>query len=158
MKKVQLLVTGTDDYVTITALDDEGDVAMGGAGAGGAADATQMQALQAELRHLRLEAASNWSQINNRMGRMEATTQRHHSQVNENLRRLSQRPLGFGRPRNEAQQQQQEVQQQEGQQPQPVHPVPLIEHGRPATLSSCPRTLYSLWEEFEVGIGGRLPA
>ena len=157
VKKVQLLVTGTDDYVTITALDDDGDVAMGGrAGAGGGVEVTHVQALQAELRHLRIEASSNWAQINNRIGRMEATTQRHHTRVNENLRRLSQRPFGFGRPRNEAPQQQQ--QQQEAQQDQPVLPEPRIEHGRPATLSSCPRSLYSLWEEFEVGIGGRLPA
>jgi len=67
--------------------------------------------------------------------------------VNQNLRRIAQQPTRMLQRAHERNQQ-----RNNNNGGGAAHPP------RPADLSSTPRTLYALWDEFVIGIGGRKPA
>jgi hypothetical protein len=157
VEKLHLVISGNDDMVDIQALAPAADGAA--AAAPGVANAAgthaTMLALQNEIRNLRFETAELFQQLNNRMGRMETNQQHQHERVHENLQRLNQLRFPVVRHR-------QAQAQPEGANNGNAHnaanaQVPL-EQGRPATLFPRPSTLNILWQEYQFGVGGRLPA
>lgn len=143
-----LVITGFDAVVQINEVDNQdGDVHVGAQNADEMTTRQLLQALLAQLTVIQREITNLNRQRENDRG----TQARQVQVLNQNIRRLVINPI---RRLN-----QQQIQNEPVAPPGP-NAVPLapIVQGPPADLSSTPRTVYELWEEYQNGTGGRKAA
>ncbi len=148
------MVTGREGCVyidVIPAFDGDGDAADGGGGGpkmrGAAAEGLQAQLLAVQAMTSQIRRELQELRANQMADRVVMT--RGFNVVNSNIRRFGFRPgvRGGG------------AAGQGNDDTRTVAVIPAIAgHNAAASLSPNPRTLYDLWREYEVGIGGRKAA
>ena len=134
--KRRIIISGNEDQLAINELVEDVAATPNQVGGGGPVERNDFLALQSEIRAMRQEI----DRINDRLIRIETTHTNGLAQVNANIGRIAHWPA-------------QPIQNNNENLPERLGGVEPT-----ATLSSCPRTLYVLWQEWEVGIGGRKAA
>ena len=153
MKKVRLVVNGAEDQVIITEVDGPDEESNGGGGAGHQVTRNEYLALFHEVRMLRSENRQLHETSNNRMSMMETQLSARLALVEGNIDRIARWPA---QPRHHV-----NLNLPIGAAPPPPNDAALPHHtaqAAPANLTQQPRTLYILWQEWELGIGGRKAA
>ena len=146
IRKVPVIVSGDQGSVMIETLDADVLAGTPGHRVGGVGSAAAIQdqllAIQSSLSQVRRDANESKNSINMQFGNINNQL----LIMNGNFKRMGKQPV---RMMAEAAAVSQE---HEGGAANCAAP-PLI-----ASLSDAPRSLYELWEEYQVGIGGRKPA
>ena len=142
VQKVQLVVTGSDDAVYIDEIgadDADGGDDTNNRRVRRRLERDEIRALQAQVGGLRSDIASLQGQVERNSARAESQL----TTINRNVRRLASQPARvLGRNQRAA-----ALDGTEG-----------VEDTRVATLSTHPKSLSALWQEYEFGIAGRKPA
>ena len=161
VQKLPLMVTGDDAEVIIDLIFDDYDDDGNGRNADGAdmdgrrvrrrVQDEQVRYMNSQMLSLRRDNADLRTEFHRHNERQERTL----GTINRNFRHLASNPmrmLGANRiiPEEDARAQREiendiAVQEQEEEQ-------------RTASLSSCPKSIHTLWQEYEFGIGNRKPA
>ena len=146
IRKVPVIVSGDQGSVMIETLD--ADVLAGAPGhrVGGVGSAAAIQdqllAIQSSLSQVRQDANESKNSINMQFGNINNQL----LIMNGNFKRMGKQPVRMMAEAAAV------IQEHEGG-PAICAAPPLI-----ASLSVAPRSLFELWEEYQVGIGGRKPA
>lgn len=176
VEKVPIIVTGFDAQVHIDLLidDDNNNAVVGGAPR--RIEAEQMRHMNSQLMALRRD----FTELRAEFGRLTERQEQRSNVMSRNIIHLMRSPVLTLRCRTPHQRnnappadnigQQQQPQPQQQQQPQPAHMQNFQElenaiaineeatQALPATLSRNPRTLHTLWLEYEFGLGNRKAA
>ncbi len=158
VEKHLLVVTGFDAVVQINQVDvalpvtvnqGNGDVHVGAQTVDGMSTRQLLQALLAQLTVIQREITN----LNRQRESDRGTHARQVQVMNQNIRRLFINPMRrLNQPNNNNE-------ADPIAPPEPnAAPLVVIAPGPPADLSSTPRTLYELWEEYQNGTGGRKAA
>ena len=157
VEKVPLLVTGEDAMVFIDVLDDDDD---GDAGNRNGRRVRPRRRTEEELRHLRsLVVGLKRDNANLKAGidRLDARMSRKLTIMGENVGHLR-RGQHFQRPPAQGEQQGRRNIRHINAEDEMNAQLAQEQNQTPATLSTTPRTLHALWNEYEFGLGGRKAA